>query len=44
MYKVGQKIKVKIEKIVFGGEGLAYSEGFIIFVPMSAIGDELIVS
>lgn len=43
MYRVGQKIHVKIEKIVFGGEGLSYINGFVIFVPMSAIGDDLIV-
>ncbi|WP_068267380.1 23S rRNA (uracil(1939)-C(5))-methyltransferase RlmD [Caviibacter abscessus] len=43
MYRIGQEIHVKIEKIVFGGEGLGYIDGFIIFVPMSAIGDELIV-
>lgn len=43
MYRVGQKIHVKIEKIVFGGEGLSYINGFVIFVPMSAVGDELIV-
>lgn len=43
MYRVGQKIHVKIEKIVFGGEGLSYIDGFVIFVPMSAVGDELIV-
>lgn len=43
MYKIGEQIVVKIEKIVFGGEGLAYHNNFVIFVPMSAIGDELLV-
>ena len=43
MYKIGEQIVVKIEKIVFGGEGLAYHNSFVIFVPMSAIGDELLV-
>ena len=37
----GQIIKVKIEKIVTGGEGLGYYDGFAIFVPMSVPGDFL---
>ena len=28
-------IKIKIDKIVFGGEGLGYYNGFAVFVPMS---------
>lgn len=37
--KVNEKIVVKIEKIVYGGEGMAYYNDFVIFVPMSCIGD-----
>ena len=40
-YKVGQKLKIEIEKIVFGGEGLGHIDGFTIFVPMSVPGDIL---
>lgn len=36
----GQEIELKIEKIVYGGEGLGYYENeFAIFVPMSVPGD-----
>lgn len=37
--KVNEKIVVKIEKIVYGGEGMAYYNELVIFVPMSCIGD-----
>lgn len=45
-YKIGDKLKIKIEKIVFGGEGLGRvkeEDGsfFTIFVPMSVPEDEL---
>lgn len=39
--KKGQYIEVKIEKIVYGGEGLGYYNSFAIFVPMSVPGDKL---
>lgn len=39
MVKLSQKIELRIEKIVFGGEGLGYFQGFAIFVPMTSIGD-----
>ena len=40
MLKVSDIIEVKIEKIVFGGEGLGYyNESFAIFVPMSVPED-----
>ena len=36
----GQIVEVKIEKIVYGGEGLGYYNGeFAMFVPMSVPGD-----
>ncbi|MBS9775872.1 MAG: 23S rRNA (uracil(1939)-C(5))-methyltransferase RlmD [Fusobacterium sp.] len=41
MLKVGQKIKIEIEKIVNGGEGLGYYENFAVFVPMSVPKDLL---
>ncbi len=41
--KKGQEIEVEIEKIVFGGEGLARYNGIAIFVPMSVPGDRLLV-
>ena len=40
-YEVGQKLKIEIEKIVFGGEGLGRIDGFAVFVPMSMPGDKL---
>ena len=40
-YEVGQKLKIEIEKIVFGGEGLGRIDGFAVFVPMSVPGDKL---
>ncbi len=39
MLKKGDIIKIEIEKIVFGGEGLAYHDGIVIFVPKSVPGD-----
>lgn len=41
MLKVKDTIEIKIEKIVFGGEGLGYYNSFAIFVPMSVPGDVL---
>jgi len=40
-YKIGQKLEIEIEKIVFGGEGLGRVDGFTVFVPMSVPGDKL---
>ena len=37
----GDKIIIKIEKLVFGGEGLGHYDGFTFFVPMSVPGDEV---
>ncbi|MDR2879893.1 MAG: 23S rRNA (uracil(1939)-C(5))-methyltransferase RlmD [Fusobacteriales bacterium] len=39
--KKGDNIIIKIEKLVFGGEGLGYYDGFTFFVPMSVPGDEV---
>ena len=41
MLKVSDIIKIKIDKIVFGGEGLGYFNDFAVFVPMSVPEDEL---
>lgn len=41
MLKIGDIIEVTIEKIVFGGEGLARYNEMVIFVPMSCINDKL---
>ena len=40
----GQTIEITIEKVIFGGDGLArLPEGFVIFVPFAAEGDRLSV-
>ena len=41
MLKVADIIQIKIDKIVFGGEGLGYYDGFAVFVPMSIPEDVL---
>ncbi|MEZ0392386.1 MAG: class I SAM-dependent RNA methyltransferase, partial [Pseudobdellovibrionaceae bacterium] len=38
-----EQIKVEIEKLSFGGDGIARHEGLVIFVPYSAPGDHLLV-
>lgn len=42
-YKIGEKLRVKIEKIVPNGFGMAFAENLTVFVPLSAAGDELFV-
>ena len=41
MLKIGNKLEIDIEKIVFGGESLGYHEGFAVFVPMGVPGDRV---
>lgn len=41
MLKIGDVIELEIEKIVFGGESLAYHNSFAIFVPMGVPGDKV---
>ena len=43
MIKLNDELEVKIEKLVYGGEGLARyeEEKFVIFVRNSLVGDEL---
>lgn len=39
--KINDIFEIKIEKLVFGGEGLGYFNDMVIFVPMSVPGDIL---
>ncbi len=39
MYNIGDILELNIEKNVFGGEGLAYFDDGVIFVPESLEGD-----
>lgn len=39
--KKGNIVEIKIDKIIFGGEGLGYYGDLVIFVPMSVPGDVL---
>ena len=38
---IGDEITVSIEKLIYGGEGLARYQGAVIFVPASTPGDQL---
>ncbi len=38
---LGQECEVTIEKLIYGGQGLARFQGVTIFVPISAVGDKL---
>jgi len=40
-YKLGDRLEVKVEKIVPNGFGLAFAEELTVFVPLSAPGDVL---
>ncbi len=40
-YKIGDELDVSIKKIVPNGLGMAFAEKLTVFVPLSAIGDEL---
>jgi len=39
--KKGQVLQLKIEKMAFGGPGIGFVDGFVVFVPASAPGDKL---
>lgn len=41
MIKIGDILEVEIKKVVFGGEGIAYIDDFVIFVPLSCVLDVL---
>ena len=41
MIEEGQKVKVTVEKLSLGGDGIARAGGLVLFVPYSAPGDEL---
>lgn len=40
---VGDQFEVVIEKLLYGGEGLARKEDLVIFIPLSAPGDQLLI-
>lgn len=42
-YKIGDRLEVKIEKIVPNGYGLAFAEGLTVFTALAAAGDALLV-
>src|SRR3989339_648946 len=44
MFKVGQKIEIKIEKIITGGDGIGRHGNIVVMVPYSVVGDKLQVS
>lgn len=44
MFKVGQKIEIKIEKIITGGDGIGKYGNIVVMVPYSVPGDKLQVS
>ena len=41
--KKGQSLEVNIEKMAFGGPGIAFVNGMVLFVPKSAPGDRAVV-
>lgn len=43
MSSQGQQLTVTIEKLAIGGSGIARHDGFVVFVPDAAPGDELLV-
>jgi len=43
MLKIGQKIKITVEKIITGGDGLGHYRCFVVMVPYSAPADVLLV-
>lgn len=40
--RIGQQVKGSINDIAFGGSGLLKIEGFVLFVPFTAPGDEIV--
>ncbi len=40
---IGDKVKIKIEKIVLGGDGLGHIGRLVVFVPYTCPGDEVLV-
>ncbi len=40
--KRGNRLKLNIESLIFGGDGLARYKGMVIFVPFTAPGDEIV--
>jgi len=42
-YKPGDRLNVKIEKIVPNGYGLSFADGLTVFTALAAVGDQLVV-
>lgn len=40
--KKGNRLKLNIESLIFGGDGLARYKGMVVFVPFTAPGDEVV--
>ncbi|MBI4854354.1 MAG: class I SAM-dependent RNA methyltransferase [Acidobacteria bacterium] len=38
---IGQELELTVEKLIYGGQGLARFQGNTIFIPSSAVGDKL---
>lgn len=43
VYKIGETLRVSVKKIVSNGLGLCFAENLTVFVPLSAMGDDLLV-
>lgn len=42
MLEIGQVIEGTIETIAFGGEGILRYQGFVVFIPFTAVGDQIL--
>jgi 23S rRNA (uracil1939-C5)-methyltransferase len=38
-HSIGNVIRIEIDRLAFGGEGVARHQGFVVFVPLTAVGD-----
>ncbi len=43
-FSVGETVTLTIERMAYGGDGLGHSQGKVVFVPQSAVGDQLEVT
>ncbi len=41
--KVGDELEVTIEAVAAKGDGIAKKDGFVIFVPGTAVGDKIMI-
>ena len=44
MFEIGQKVRGRVEKLVFGGKGLMRHEGWVVFVADVVAGEEVDVA